>query len=55
MLVRGDVTDLNWNGIIRSSCPVSSLNEALLSVIRDRDHKPTIVVRVGNKLTTCVF
>ena len=29
-LVRGYVKGLNWNGIIRSRCPVSSLNEALL-------------------------
>ena len=44
-LVRGDVTGLNWNGIIRSPCPVSSLNEALFLVIRDRVLKRTIVVR----------
>ena len=36
LLVRGDVKDLNWNEISKSSCPVSSLNEALLNVIRDR-------------------
>ena len=36
MLVRADVKDFNWNGIIRSPCPVLSLNEELLRVIRDR-------------------
>ena len=35
-LVTGDVKGRNWNEIIRSSCPVSSLNEALLRVIMDR-------------------
>ena len=34
-LVDRDVMGLNWNGIIRSSCPVLSLNEALLCVLRD--------------------
>ena len=33
-LVRGDVKSLNRNEIIRSLCPVSSLNEALLRIIR---------------------
>ena len=28
-LVRGDVKGLNWSEIIRSPCPVSTLNEAL--------------------------
>ena len=28
-LVRRDVNGLNWNGIINSPCPASSLNEAL--------------------------
>ena len=39
----------NWKGIIRSPCPVSSLNETLLRVIRDRVFKLTIVVRTGDK------
>ena len=39
---------LNWNEIIRSPCPVSTLNEAvLLCVIRNRVSKRTFVVRTG--------
>ena len=34
-LGRGDVKVLSWNGIIMSPSPVSSLNEALLRVVRD--------------------
>ena len=34
-LVIGNLKGLNWDRIIRSSCPVSFLNEALLHVIRD--------------------
>ena len=48
-LVRREVKSLNWNGIIRPSCPVSSLNEALLRVIMDRVSKRTIVVLIGDK------
>ena len=40
---------LNWNGIIKSPCPVSLFNDALLRVIRDRVPKRTIVVRTGGK------
>ena len=32
-LVRGDVTCLNWNGILRFPCPASALNEALFRVL----------------------
>ena len=39
----------NWNELIRFPCPVSSLNETLLRVIRDRLLKRTIVVRTGDK------
>ena len=39
----------NWNRIIRSPCPASSLNEALLRVIKDRVSKWTIVVKTGDK------
>ena len=48
-LVRGDLKGLNWNHIIRSPCPVSSLNEALMRVIRDRVPNRTIVVRTADK------
>ena len=48
-LVRGDVKDLNWDEIVRSPCRVSSLNEALLRVIRNRVSKRTIVIRPGDK------
>ena len=40
---------LNWNGIIKSPCSVSLLNEALLGVVRVRDIKRTIGVRIGDK------
>ena len=36
---------LNWNEIIKSPCLESSLNEAMLRVIRDRVSKRTIAVR----------
>ena len=49
-LVRRDVKGLNLNEIIRSSCPVSSLNETLLHVIRDRAPKQTIVIRTSDNL-----
>ena len=48
-LVRGDVTGLNWNGISRTSCPVSPLNEAFLRAIKDTIFKRTIVVRTRDK------
>ena len=48
-LVKGDVKGPNWNGIIKSPCPRSSLHEALLRVIRNRVHKRTIVVKTGDK------
>ena len=49
-LVRGDVKGFNWKpSIIRSLCPVLSLNEALLRVIRDRESKRTIAVGTGDK------
>ena len=38
---------LNWNDIIMSPCLVSTLNEALLCVIRNRDSKRTIVDKTG--------
>ena len=44
-LVRGDAKGLNLNEISRSPSSVSSLNEALLRVIRDRVSNRTIVVR----------
>ena len=47
--VREDMKGLNWNETIRSPCPVSLLNEALLRVIKNRVPKRTIVVRKGNK------
>ena len=42
--VKGDVKGLNWNNIIRSLCPVSNINEALLRVIRNRVPNRAIVV-----------
>ena len=45
-LVREKVNDLDWNKIIRFPCPASSLNEALLRVLRDRVPKRTIVIRM---------
>ena len=48
-LVRGDVKGLSWNEIIMSSCPLSTLNEALLRAICNRVHKRTIGVRTENK------
>ena len=44
-LVRGDVNGLNWNEIIKFSYLVSTLNKALLRVIRNRVPKRTIVSR----------
>ena len=49
-LVRGVVMSLIWRGAIRCPCPVSSLNGALIHVLKDRVPKPTLVVRSGNKL-----
>ena len=43
------MTGLNWNEITMSLYPVSSLNEALLRVIRNRELKWTIVIRTGDK------
>ena len=40
---------LNWNEIIRSLCPVSSLNEELLRFISDRVPKQMIVIRTGDE------
>ena len=56
-LVRGKVRNLNWNEIIRFSCPVLSLNEALLRVIRDGVFKRMIVVKteISLGLTTSVY
>ena len=48
-LVRKDVKSLHWNGIIKSPCPVSLLNKALLRVSKDRVPKRTIVARTGDK------
>ena len=48
-LVRGNLKGLNWNGIIRSSFSLSSLNEALLRVIRDTFPRRTIVIRTDDK------
>ena len=39
----------NWNDIFRSPCPLSSLSQALLCVIRDRVPKRTIVVRTDEE------
>ena len=44
-LVKGGVKVLDWNEVIRSPCPVLSLNEALLRILRDRVPKRTTVVR----------
>ena len=44
-----DVKGLNWNGINRSPCLESSLNEALLHIIIDRVSKRTILVRIQEK------
>ena len=49
VLVRRDVNGLNWNEILRSPCPVSTLNEALLRVLRNRVPKQTVVVRTVDK------
>ena len=43
-LVRGDVKGLNCYEIIRALCPVSSLNEVLLRVIRIRVPNRMIVM-----------
>ena len=48
-LDRGDAKVLTWNDIVRSPCPVSSLNEPLLRVIVYIVLKWTIVVRMGDK------
>ena len=48
-LVIRDVQGLNWNEIIRSPWPASSLNEVLSRVISDRVPKWTIVVKTGDK------
>ena len=48
-VVRRDVKGLNWTGIIRFICLVSSVNEALLRIIKDRALKGTIAVRTGDK------
>ena len=48
-LVREDVNGLAWNEMIRIPCPVSSLNEALLRVLRNRVPKWTIRVRTSDK------
>ena len=48
-LVKGDVNDLNWNEIIRFPCPLLTLNEDLLRVIRNRVPKRMIVVGTGTK------
>ena len=47
--VRGDVNCFNWNEFIRSTCPVSSLNKALLHVIRDRIPNRQFSFRRGDK------
>ena len=49
-LDRGNVKGLNWNRIIRFPCPVSSINEALMRVNRDRVPKQTIEARTGDNL-----
>ena len=41
--------DLNWNEAIKSPCPVLSLNEALLRVIRVRVPNQTIGARICDK------
>ena len=40
---------LDWNKIIRFSCLVSLLNEALLHVSSGRVSKPMILARMGGK------
>ena len=47
----GDVKGLSsWNEIISSSCPVSTLIEALLRVFRNRVLKRILLVKAGNNL-----
>ena len=46
--MRGDVKNLDWNGIIRPSCSVSLLNQAFLGVVGIVSIR-TIVVRIGDK------
>ena len=46
LVIRG-LKGLNWNEIL--TCTVSSLNEALLRVIRNRVSKRTIKIRTGDK------
>ena len=41
-LVRGDVKGFDWNEIVRFPCPVSSVSEAMLLVLRDRVSKRMI-------------
>ena len=48
-LVRGDVKGLHCNKIIKPSCPVSTLNEALLHVVTNRVPKRMTVARTGNQ------
>ena len=48
-LVREDVKGLSWNEVVTSPFPVSSLNEALLRVIRDKFLKQTIVGIMGDE------
>ena len=56
--MRADVKSLNWHGIIRFLCLVSSLIDVLLRIIGDSVSKRTIGVRSGDKLwfaDWCVF
>ena len=48
-LTRGNKKGLNCKEIIMFPCPVSSLNKALLRVLRDRAPKRAIVVKAGDK------
>ena len=48
-LVRRGLKGLNWKGIIKCPCAVSSLNEALLRIFRDRVPKQIIVGETGDR------
>ena len=48
-LVRGHVKGLDWNEIIRSSFPASSINEALLRVLNNRAPMRSTVVKTDDK------
>ena len=49
VLVKRGCEGPDWNEIIRSPCPATSLSEALLRACRDRVSKRTIVVRTSEQ------